>query len=164
MIVKGVGGGTYTPHPEGQFGAVCVDVVDMGIMEGQFGPKHKMRLVFWCGESEERDGDRIPLTVSEMFTVSLHEKSNLRAFVKSWRGKDFSEEELRGFDFERMIGAPAFVDVQHHNTNSQKTYANIVSIMRLPSGMQAMSSPSEYIRVKDREPRVTEKEDDGLPF
>lgn len=163
MIVKGSSGGTYTPHPEGQYGAVCVDVVDMGVVDGQFGPKHKLRLVFYCGESEARDGGHIPLTVSEMFTASLHEKSNLRTFVKSWRGKDFSDEELNGFDFERMVGAPAFVDVQHHNAANGKVYANIASIMRLPSGMQAPQTPAEYIRVKDREPRV-EKQDDGLPF
>lgn len=155
IIVKGTTGGTYTPHPEGQYPAVCVDVVDLGWMRTTFGPKYKIRISFFCGEWTEKDIDgeikKIPLTVSEMFTASLHEKANLRQFAKKWRGADFTDEEVNGgFDFERMVGAPAFIDVQQV-TKGDKTYANVASIMRLPQGMHAPGIPADYQRVKDRE-------------
>lgn len=43
-------------------------------------------------------------TVSQTFTASLSEKSKLRPFLESWRGKAFTLEELEGFDLERLIG------------------------------------------------------------
>ena len=156
IIVKGSTGGSYTPHPEGQYPGVCVDVVDLGWVRTAFGPKYKIRISFFCGEwteEKEIEGERkrFPMIVSEMFTASLHEKANLRAFARAWRGADFSDEEVSGgFDFERMVGAPAFLDIQQV-TKDGKTYANVASIMRLPQGMKAPGVPADYHRVKDRE-------------
>ena len=54
MAIKVSEGGTYTPHPEGQFRAVCVDVVEMHNVPTEFGPKNKVRLVF---QTEEQLAD-----------------------------------------------------------------------------------------------------------
>jgi hypothetical protein len=183
VVLKDDGGQqTYTPHSEGQFAAVCVDVVDLGWLETKFGLKHKIELVYYCGEGETRefeDGKRyVPFTVRRRFTGSMHEKSNLRAFIKAWRGKDFTKDELAdGFDFERMLGAPAFIQVEHNEWEG-KTFANIITIMKLPKGMEAPDVPDTYVRVKDREgyegpaphPNMSKPEksltepDDDLPF
>jgi len=191
-VVKETAGGTYTPHPEGQFEAVCVDVQDLGWQEvtyqNQRKVQYKIRLVFFCGEYVEKEIEgetkKIPLTVGKKFTASLHEKSALRPFAKSWRGADFSDKELHdGFDFERMYGAPALIQVGHFEYDGA-TYAGIDSIMRLKNKDSAPSIPSEYVRLKDREdwegpaphpdletgrheeasePSLTEPDDD-LPF
>ena len=154
LVVKASGETEYTPHPEGQYAARCIDVVDMGWQQTDFGPKYKLRVVFYCGRTEEReyeDGKRtVPLTVVGFFTASLHEKANLRKFTRAWRGRDFTDAELDGFDFEKMVGAPAFIQVEHNHANG-KTYANIASIMRLPEGQTAPDTPADYVRVKDRE-------------
>jgi len=154
VIVKGGGESNYTPHPEGQYAAQCIDVVDMGWQRTTFGPKYKIRIVFYCGKTEAREFEGVtkdvPLTVVGFFTASLHEKSNLRAFARSWRGADFSDDEVRGgFDFDNMVGAPAFLQVEQSSVDG-KTYANIVSVMRLPEGMSAPASP-DYERVCERE-------------
>lgn len=190
LVVKEKEGGTYTPHPEGQFPAVCVDVQDLGweVSEKYGKTQYKIRLVFFCGEFVEREWEgekrRVPLTVSKKFTASLHEKSALRPFAKSWRGADFSPDELRdGFDFERMYGAPALVQVGHF-TYDGGTYAGIDSIMRLRDKKDAPAIPSEYQRLKDRDdwegptphpnmspasdadhaPEPTDEPEDDLPF
>ena len=157
LIVKENEGGNYTPHPEGQFSAVCVDVQDLGWEHSvKFNKtQYKLRLVFFCGEWTEREWEgqkrKVPLTVSKKFTASLHEKSALRPFAKSWRGADFSEDELRGgFDFERMCGAGALVQVGHFQYDGG-TYAGIDSIMRLRDKKDAPAIPSEYMRLKDRD-------------
>lgn len=149
-------GGTFTPHPEGQYGAVCVDVQDVGWEHSEKwnNTKYKLRLVFFAGEwiEKEYDGEkrRVPLTVSKKFTASLNEKARLRAFAKSWRGSDFTSDELAGgFDFERMYGAPALIQVGHFEYDGQ-TYAGIDAIMRLGRG-DAPAVPPEYVRLKDRE-------------
>jgi hypothetical protein len=111
--------------------------------------------VFFCGEFVECEYEgqkrNVPLTVSKKFTASLHEKSALRPFAKSWRGADFSGDELRGgFDFERMYGAPALIQVGHFEYDGS-TYAGIDSIMRLRDKKDAPKAPAEYVRLKDRE-------------
>lgn len=194
-VVKGTNGTSYTPHPEGQYPAVCVDVQDLGweTSEKYGKTQYKIRLVFFCGQwTEEKeveiDGQRVrkkfPMTVSKKFTASLHEKSVLRPFAKSWRGSDFTPDELKnGFDFEKMYKAPALIQVGHYQYEGE-TYAGIDSIMRLRDKAEAPAIPAEYTRLKDREgwegpakhpamsePDATEKPtaqqaepDDDLPF
>jgi hypothetical protein len=186
------GGGDFTPHPEGQYVARCIDVVDLGWMGSDFGPKYKIRVVLYCGETTEREIEgekkKIPLLVMEMFTASLNEKANLRKFLESWRGLSFTPEEAKGFDMEKMIGAPAFVQIKHSVGKNGKTYANVSSIMRMPKSMTPPPLPEDFVRVCDRpdwagpaphpdmspaappaEPPTEayhgpEDEDDGLPF
>lgn len=156
-IVAAKSSGGYTPHPEGQFSAVCVDVHDVGLVtvtfNGRTHQKHKVDIYFWCGEWKELDdGRRVPVTVRERFTLSLDERGRLRPFLESWRGRAFTEEEEKGFDLEQLIGAPAFVQVTH-NESGGRVYANITTIMRLPKGMERLGIPTGYVRVKDRPPR-----------
>ena len=157
IIVKGGEGGNYTPHPEGAFPAVCCDVQDLGWEEHpQYGWKYKIRLVFFCGQhTEEKEVEgvkkRFPMTVSKKFTASLSEKSNLRAFVRSWRGKDLDAETLKtGLDFEKMLGVEAYIQVSHFEYQNS-TYAGIDSIMRLPKEMAGVLYPNDYKRLCDRE-------------
>lgn len=154
IIVSEGSNKTYTPHPEGQFTARCIDVVDMGWQKTEFGPKHKIRIVFFCGETEEREYEgekkQSPLTISCFYTASLHEKANLRGFLESWRGQSFTADEAKSFDLEKMLGAAAYVQVTHAHKDG-KTYANVKSIMKLPKGMDAPGAPTDYERVCERE-------------
>jgi len=146
-------GSKYGPHPEGQFNAVCIDVVDLGMIESTFDgitkSQHKCQIRFFCGEPDEDGGDK--WLTSSRFTVSLHEKANLRRFLKSWRGKDFTEAELKKFDLETLIGVPAFLQVSHAVSKGGNTYASIDTVMRLPKGQQAPEAPYGYVRACDRE-------------
>ena len=65
----------------------------------------------------------MPLTVSRTFTVSLHEKANLRKFLSAWRGRDFTTEEAKAFDVSKLLGAYCMVNVTESETNG-KTYSN----------------------------------------
>lgn len=153
-------GTTFTPAPEGQHVAVCVDVVDLGIVETKWKEKtkqvHKCRLVFEIAEEME-NGKRF--TVSRQFTASLSEKANLRKFLESWRGRAFTKEELAGFDTEQLLGAPAVIQVVH-NDRGDKTYANIDTVMKLMKGLPRLAPSGAYVRVKDR---TEAPHDDGAP-
>jgi hypothetical protein len=186
IYVSGKGGSNYTPHPAGQFPARCIDVVDMGWHETDYGPKYKVRIAFYCGLEVGRDKDgeqyTYPSTVMAFFTASLHEKAKLREFVESWRGRPFTAEEVEKFDLEKLLGAPAFVQIVHGESGG-KVYANIKSIMQLPKGMTAPAIPPDYVRVCNRpewegpaphpemskpvepQPKLkVDDDDDGLPF
>ena len=155
FYVSDSGGGSFTPHPEGQYAAVCVDVVDVGWVKTQYGPKYKARVVFFCGEwtKKEIDGEQVkmPLLVFSTFTATLSERGNLRPFLEAWRGKMFTADELGKFDLENLLHAPAFLQVVHRLGSNGNTYANVKTIMKLPPNMTAPTVPAEYQRAKDRE-------------
>lgn len=150
-IYASAGSGTsFTPAPAGVHSAVCVDVIDMGIVESTFDGKtrkqHKIRIAWEIDEAME-DGRR--LLVQKRYTCSLHEKAALRKDLESWRGRPFTEDELRQFDLERLLGAPGMVNVVHAESGG-KTYANVTSVMPLHRNMAKLAPSGQYIRVQDR--------------
>ncbi len=179
LIAKSTG--NFTPAPEGLWAAVCVDVVDLGILKSEYQGKtrsvHKCRIAWEI--SEKMEDDR-PFIVGKRYTLSLHAKATLHADLKAWRGKPFTKEELEGFDLEKVIGAPCQLMIVHEEKDGT-TYANIKAITRV-SKTNALVPSGKYIRVKDRdvttkpananghtdsiceEPFPEEPTDDGDPF
>lgn len=137
----------WTPAPEGLHQGVCVDVVDLGLVQTQWGEKHKVRII-WQLEHENPDTQK-RFEVRRDFGLSLSEKSHLRPTLEAWRGRKFTKEELDGFDLEKLLGANCQVQVVHNITEDGNTYANIQAIVPLGKGMVKLS-PMEYVRVKDR--------------
>ncbi len=144
-------GTTFKLVPAGQYNAVCVDVVDLGIVkttwQGQERSVHKCRLVFELDAKDADTGKR--LTIGAYHTASLSEKANLRKFLEAWRGKPFTAEELKGFDTEVLVGVGALIQVVHA-PKGDKTYDNINSIMVPPRSMSWLEPSGTYVRVKDR--------------
>jgi hypothetical protein len=97
--------------------------------EGSTKYAHKMKIVF---ELSEKMSDGRPFLAMRDFTVSLHESSALRAFLASWRGRDFTQEELAGFDPKVLIGKGVLLSMIEKGD-----YVNINSAMKLPKGMEA---------------------------
>lgn len=163
---------SFTPAPVGVHQAVCVDVIDKGILEvtyaGKTKKQHKITLAWQIDECRD-DGKRF--LVFKRYTLSLNEKATLRKDLEGWRGKPFTRDDEMGFDVESVIGANGLVNIQH-NTVGDRTYANVVSIMPLVKGMSRIVA-TDYIREQDREPQdagesqVASGEpltDDDIPF
>jgi hypothetical protein len=146
-------GGDFEIHPEGQYRAVCMDVVDLGLVENkQYGKmQHKVAVVF---HSEAKLKDGRPFEVWERFTLTLAENGRLRPFLQSWRGRAFTEQELAGFDLEKLIGVQAYLQIIHNGHNG-KTYANVSTIMLPPRGTPKLEPTAGYERRKDRKPEMS---------
>lgn len=175
IIASAGGAANIPPHPEGQFPATCIDVVDLGMVEttwqGSKRMKHKILIRFFCGEWFDTEEGQRPLWVDQRFTLSLHENSGLRPFLETWRGQKFTEDELRGFNVAKLLHAHAFLQLSHNRT-PERTYTNIDSIIRLPKSLgEGPGVPQGYVRVKDRPPKdgkpngkPLSEPDDDLPF
>jgi hypothetical protein len=154
-------GKTFEPAPAGVHQGVCVDVIDLGILDvtwqGQHKKQHKINVAWQIGELRD---DGKPFLVFKRYTLSLSEKANLRKDLESWRGRAFTPDEEAGFDVESVIGANCLLNIQH-NPVGDKTYANVVSIMPLVKGMPKMTA-AEYVRKKDRD-QADRPHDDGQP-
>jgi hypothetical protein len=126
-------GGSFENPPVGAYPAVCTRMIDMGTQEttwqGVTKYAHKVKMVF---ELSEKMADGRPFITMRDFTVSLHEKAGLRQFLKSWRGRDFTDEELAGFDPKVLIGKGVLLNLVENGE-----YVNIDSAMKLPKGMEA---------------------------
>ena len=156
----------WTPAPEGLHKAVCVDVIDLGVVDSQFGPRHKVRIVWQIGEISPDDHKRFE--VRQMFTLSLNEKASLRKALETWRGKKFTTDELKGFDLEKLLGANCQLQIIHNITDEGRTFSNVQAVIPLNKGERKISA-EDYVRAKDRADRmnqpVTEDESaDAIPF
>jgi hypothetical protein len=147
IIVKDTGN-VFAPAPEGLHQAVCVDVIDLGEQDTPWGKKHKIALRF---ELDSHDPDtKKPYQVSKWYTASLSELATLRQHLESWRGRAFTEEELAGFDAERLVGVNAQLSIIHQVTDKKKTFAAIQTIVPLGKGMTKIRPSADYVRMKDR--------------
>jgi hypothetical protein len=160
------GGGNFEPVPEGPHPAICDMFVDLGLQEttGKFGGKtqHKIYLRWQIPTlrlSYEKDGvaHEGPMTIGAKFTLSLHEKAALRKILKSWRGRDFTPDELKKFDVETILGAPCLVSVSHAPKDGGGVYANVDAVMKLPQGMAAPSLEGDPLLYTPDNPETFEQ-------
>ncbi len=134
----------FEPVPEGVHAAVCVDVVDLGIVDGQYGPKPKIKLVF---ETNVPMKDGRPFLCSKRYTPSLDKKATLFKDLKSWRGQEFTPDELKEFELENVLGKPCQILITHDHRDGD-TFANITAILKATT--TKLMPTGKYERVKDR--------------
>jgi hypothetical protein len=145
-IATDTGGGDFKPVPPGNHVGICSMVVGLGkqrIQSSMFGESVKQQIyVAWELPHEQitwtdKDGNERtgPMRIGRSYTLSLHENAALRHDLESWRGRPFTEEERKGFDINKLAGAPAMVNVTHEERNG-KTYANVTAVTPLPKGME----------------------------
>jgi hypothetical protein len=136
------GNAEFEMTPEGSYVARCYKIIDMGTQTttGQYGIKdqHKV-MVSWELLDDPKMQDGRPFSVSQFYTVSLHEKAKLRADLEAWRGKKFTAKELEGFDLGSVIGAYCMIQVVHDETGK---YANVQAIMSYKGEKPAPVNPN----------------------
>lgn len=131
------------PVPAGQYLAVCVGVFDLG---EQYSEKYKnyspkLMITFDIpAVTIEVDGKQEPRQLSREFTISGKSNSNLRAFISSWNGVQYSDEAFGDFDPLTQVGKPAMINVLLNETGE---YANIDTIMPLFPGLPAPATPTQ---------------------
>jgi len=151
------GGGEFTPVPQGMHLARCYRVVDLGTQETTYlgTVKHlpKVMLQFEV-HGEDDEGKSIvtaknePMSISKNFTLSLAEKATLRKDLQTWRGREFTAEELRGFELKNVLGAWAMVSVIKAMGNNGKEYTNIAAIMSVPPAIKKAGLPEGHNELK----------------
>lgn len=135
-----------TPIPAGMYLARCYGLIQVGRYTeySDFLKKdvivNKIRITWELPELKkefkEGEGER-PYSISKEFTMSLNEKGNLRPFLNSWRGRSFTEDELKGFDILAIVGAPCMLNIIHKKSkDGSKTYVEIATITPLMKGTE----------------------------
>jgi hypothetical protein len=160
------GGGSFEQAPVGAHVARCIKLIDIGTHHGEYEGVANVRhqiIVGWELPGELiQTGDYAgqPFTVSEFYTLSLNEKAKLRAMLVSWRGRDFTDDELKGFDVKNVLGKPCMIQVGRN----KKDRAKVQAVMSLPKGMQVPDqfNPPTYFDLSKFDRRLFDSLSDGI--
>ena len=132
------------PVEPGVYMAVCVGVVDLGEQYSEKFKNYSNKVKFvWAlpGETIEIEGKTEERQLSKEFTISASKKGNLRAFLESWNGKGYSDEEFGEVDLFDQIGKACQLQVVLNDTGE---YSNVANLMPLPKGMPAPTSKTAF--------------------
>jgi len=168
----------------GTYQAVCKGVFDIGQQRQEYNGDVKyvdqVIIVFEVDERmtiEKYAGERF--NMSAWFTASLHEKANLRKTLENWRGRQFTEKELEGFDLEVLIGVTCLLSVT--KSNSGKSIIGSISPPMKGSQKLQIEKPfketPEWIQKLTKKPETSQEnvsqdpynpnitdDDDKIPF
>jgi len=153
LIAKSSGESTFVPVPQGMHLARCYRIIDMGTQKSEYqGQVKHLSKVMLQFEIHGNDDDNKPIvtqkgepmSISKNFTLSLAEKATLRKDLQTWRGREFTEDELRGFELKNVLGAWAMISVIKALGNNGKEYTNIAAIMSVPSAIKKAGIPEGH--------------------
>lgn len=147
------------PLPEsGTTQAVCCAVWDLGNQlstfkndDGSDKYQHKIYIAWEIAEKinePESEYHGKPYMLKKKYTLSLGEKANLRHDLESWRGKPFTEAELKnGIDVYSLYGINCLLGIKHEvdRKDPTKIYANVSAILPPMKGSEKLVP----VRAKD---------------
>lgn len=154
--------------PAGNYIARCYQMIHIGTIQelimGEVKTLNKVR-IGWELPEERRvfktENGEQPFVISKEFTLSMHEKSNLRKTLASWRGKDFSEDEVKSFDITKLLGVPCMLNVIHKQgkRDPSKSYEEIANVSPLPKGVKcpAQENPTLVLHYDNFDAEIFEK-------
>lgn len=154
LVAKETGsGGSFKPVPAGTHLARCYRIIDLGTQRvvGSFGEKNQPKIMVQFEiHSEDDSGAPLvtdkgePLSISKNYTLSLSENATLRKDLTSWRGREFTPQELRGFELKNILGHWAMLSVTRAIGNNGKEYTNIIGISGVPSAIKKAGLPEGH--------------------
>lgn len=133
-------GGDFKRLETGVYNARCDLLADLGMRETNFGDKHKVYIRFAIPDQtvEKEDGTTFQMSIGSQYTASLNKKANLRKMLENWRGKPFTDEELKGFELTKLLNAPATVVVGSYVDREGKERPKIESVIRCKANVEPL--------------------------
>lgn len=147
MKISDSGGKEFEQPPTGTAVARAYRILDLGTQEGEWkGKPIFRRQVHFTWELPTElmsDGDYAgkPFMVSKFYTASLHEKATLRKDLENWRGREFTPEELAGFDPKNVLGKACLLSL----TKNEKGKVRVTGVSGLPKGMDVPKQVNESL-------------------
>jgi hypothetical protein len=164
-------GGNFERCPSGLHLARCYRIIDLGTQQseykGQVKHLHKI-MIGWeiHGTNEEgqplRMKDDRPFAIFKNYTFSWSDKSNLRLDLQSWRGKPFSQEEMRKFDLKNILGAWCMLNAIEREGQNGYTYTNVNGVTPVPAlikqnGLPQGINPTEIFNLSEPDMELFDK-------
>ena len=135
-------GGNFERCPPGMHLARCYRIIDLGTQKseymGQVKYLHKVMLGWEIHGTDDAGKpllmkDNRPFAIFKNYTLSWSDKANLRLDLQSWRGRPFTQEEMRKFDLKNVLGAFCMLNIIERPGNDGKTYTNVNGVTPVPA-------------------------------
>jgi len=148
--------GSFLEVPTGMHLARCYRIIDLGTQKSTYlgVDKYLQKVMIQFevhGEDDKGNplvtNDGRPLSIAKSFNVTLADKSTLRKDLQMWRGRDFTSQELKGFELKNVLGAWAMLTVTQSESNG-KTYTNIAAINPVPAKVKQAGLPEGVNELK----------------
>lgn len=161
-------GADFELTPQGQYTARCYRIIDLGTQTSNWKGKEKSAhkvMISWelIGKDDpkmqEGENKGKPFSVHQRYTVSLSENARLRQDLESWRGKVFTNEELKGFDLKNVLGAYATVQIMHSEDGK---FANVDIIMAYKGEKPEPVNPDLVFDIDEPDMQVFDSLSDNL--
>ena len=126
------------PLEAGSYLARCVQIIDLGEQMNELAGKLQRQVMLMFEIPSERieiNGEDKPRMISATYTLSLSDKAKLRSVLESWRGKQFTDEELAAFDLRKVLNTPCLLSVVEKTSKTGNKYSSIGSISRCMKGV-----------------------------
>ncbi len=143
----------FIPVPAGMHLARCYRIVDLGTQKSvwQDRVKHLHKIMIqWEIYSEDDDGKPLlttkgePMSISKNYTNDLGDKATLRADLASWRSRDFTAEERKGFVLKNILGQWCMLTVARTPGKNGKEYSNVVAVSPVPPSIKRAGLPEGH--------------------
>ena len=153
LVVKAGSDSGFVPVPAGMHLARCYRIIDLGTQKSEYMGKTKYLpkiMVQFEVHGEDDQGNALvtqkgePMTISKNYTASLSEKASLREDLKNWRGRDFTPEELKGFELKNILDKWAMITVTRSPGKDGKEYTNIGAVMPVPANIKKAGLPEGF--------------------
>jgi hypothetical protein len=122
--------------PAGVHVARLIEIIDIGTQRTEWMGKVRLNQKFratWEVPAERTPDDR-PLVISKTYTWSWNEESAMRKDLTAWRGKAFTNDDIKGFQIQTLLGRPCQLVVEHNEKND-RVFANIDRVTPLLKGV-----------------------------
>lgn len=117
--------------------AVCAQIHNVGyqLYQGQVQASPQCVMIFEIGQKMvggAMDGKQ--MVISENFGMYLSGESKLRKFLNSWRGKAFTDEDLKSFTLRNLLGKHCTLIITHEPKKNGGMCAKIKGIAPAEKG------------------------------
>lgn len=127
---------TPEPIPAGMQHGVCLGVYEIGThINPTYGNEQKQLIISWELPDftfEKDDGSVFPRTISRFYTQNLGDRAHLRKDLENWRGKKFTDKELKKFNVCSLIGVNCLLQLAPQDNSD---YSKVVGVAPLMKGM-----------------------------
>jgi hypothetical protein len=126
-------------RPIGIQQAIVSDVYDIGDLDDIFHPGKKVHKIAITWQLKEKFTDGKPYIQTELFTLSLHEKSKLRKFIEGMTGRTLMIPVGKSLDVETLRGVNCMVSIKPKpSKDGDKVYMQIADCTPLMKGLEKM--------------------------
>lgn len=163
MKVSDNGGKGFDLEP-GIYEAVCFGLIDIGTQHGEWQGQKKLQhqaiIKFELLDEtyDDENGDTCRMQFAQFYTLSLHEKAKLRKHLNGWRGREFTPEELKGFEMKNVLGKNCMLVIGH----SESGKSVVESVSKFKKEPVKAERELEYFSFEDFEGAFPEWMSDGI--